>query len=304
MTSEEKELLAKISDLHELPQGAYNIRLNGEGYKRHSTEDIEILTKTDKPGIDIIVKPNVVGKSIHIPVIVSRSGLKDLVYNDFYIGEGSDVLIVAGCGIHNTGIEVSEHNGIHAFHLGKGSKVRYVERHFGQGVGDRVLNPVTEVELGENSSMLMETTQMGGVSNAIRTTNARVGNNASLVIKEKILTTNAQDAQTNFNVELIGLNSSVDVISRSVAKDTSSQTFHSNVIGKNKSFGHVECDAIMTDHSHVKSIPEIDAIDNNATLVHEAAIGKIAGEQLVKLMTLGLDEHQAEDLIIQGFLNN
>ena len=304
MTNEEKELLAKISDLHELPEGAYNIRLNGEGYKRQSTEDIEIVPKTDKPGIDIIVKPNVVGKSVHIPVIVSRTGLKDLVYNDFYIGEGSDVLIVAGCGIHNTGDKTSEHNGIHVFHLGKNSKVRYVERHFGQGEGDRVLNPVTEVELGENSSMIMETTQMGGVSNAIRTTNANVGKNASLVIKEKILTTNSQIAETNFNVELIGENSSVDVVSRSVAKDDSSQTFHSNVIGKNKSFGHVECDAIMTGQSHVKSIPEIDAIDNNATLVHEAAIGKIAGEQLIKLMTLGLDEHQAEDLIIQGFLNN
>ena len=179
-----------------------------------------------------------------------------------------------------------------------------MERHFGQGVGDRVLNPVTEVELDENSSMLMETTQIGGVSNTVRTTNARVGNNASLLIKEKILTTKAQEAKTNFNVELIGLNSSVDVISRSVAKDDSIQTFHSNVVGKNKSFGHVECDAIMTDRSRVKSIPEIDAIDNNATLIHEAAIGKIAGEQLVKLMTLGLDEQQAEDLIIQGFLNN
>lgn len=304
MTNEEKELLAKISDLHELPEGAYNIRLNGEGYKRHSTEDIEIVPKTDKPGIDIIVKPNVVGRSVHIPVIVSRTGLKDLVYNDFYIGEGSDVLIVAGCGIHNTGDKTSEHNGIHAFHLGKNCKVKYVERHFGQGKGDRVLNPVTEVELGENSSMIMETTQMGGVSNAIRTTNANVGKNASLVIKEKILTTNSQIAETNFNVELIGENSSVDVVSRSVAKDDSSQTFHSNVVGKNKSFGHVECDAIMTGQSHVKSIPEIDAIDNNATLVHEASIGKIAGDQLIKLMTLGLDEHQAEDLIIQGFLNN
>lgn len=304
MTNEEKELLAKISDLHQLPEGAYNIRLNGEGYKRHSTEDIEIVPKADKPGIDIIVKHNVVGKSVHIPVIVSRTGLKDLVYNDFYIGEGSDVLIVAGCGIHNTGDKTSEHNGIHAFHLAKNCKVKYVERHFGQGVGDRVLNPVTEVELGDNSSMIMETTQMGGVSNAIRTTNAKVGNDASLVIKEKILTTNSQIAETNFNVELVGENSNVDVVSRSVAKDDSSQTFHSNVIGKNKSFGHVECDAIMTGHSHVRSIPEIDAIDNNATLVHEAAIGKIAGEQLIKLMTLGLDDHQAEDLIIQGFLNN
>ena len=305
MIDNEKALLAKIADLHEVPMGAYNIRVNGKSEMRHSTAEIEIVPKKNKPGIDIIVKPNTVGKSVHIPVILSRGGFKDMVYNDFYIGENCDVIIVAGCGIHNDSNRKTEHEGIHSFYLDKNAKVRYIEKHFGQGggKGDRVFNPTTKIDLREGAELTMETVQIGGVSDTIRTTKAVVGDRAKLLIKEKLLTTDTQTAKTNFNVKLQGEDSSVEVISRSVAKDSSSQTFKSKVEGKNKCFGRVECDAIMTGHAVVTSTPEVVAKDINATLIHEASIGKIAGEQLIKLMTLGLDEHQAEDLIIQGFLN-
>lgn len=304
MSNVEKDLLLAVADLHQIPQGAYNIRENGQGVDRKSTENIEIVPKEDKNGIDIIIKAGTKNESVHIPVIITKSGINDLVYNDFYIGDDSDVLIVAGCGIHNTEKNTSTHNGIHKFHLGKNSKVKYVEKHLGTGnAGDKVLNPVTEIEMQDNSYMYMETTQLGGVTSSVRNTNAILDNNAKLVIKEKILTTDTQFAETNFNVELVGKDSSVDVISRSVAKEKSKQTFYSKVIGKNKSFGHVECDAILMDNSVIVSTPEIVAECVDATLVHEAAIGKIAGDQMTKLMTLGLSDKEAEDMIIKGFLS-
>ena len=289
MNKIDKELLSQIADLHSIPEGAYNIRKNGEALSRNSTADIEIIPKKDKSGIDIIVKPNVKNKSVHIPVIITMGGVNDLVYNDFYIGENADVTIVAGCGIHNTTSTKSEHNGIHSFHLDKNCNVVYIEKHLGLGndKSEKILNPVTK---------------LGGVSRSVRTTKAKLYDNAKLVIKEKILTTASQSAITKFDVQLIGENSSVDVMSRSVAKDNSYQNFYSQVKGKNQCFGHVACDGILVDNARIDSTPKIICENVNATLVHEAAIGKIAGEQLTKLMTLGLTEQEAEDLIIKGFL--
>lgn len=299
----DEELLSQIADLHGVPEGSYNIRKNGQSIGRASNDDIQIVSKKNKSGIDIFVKPNVKNKSVHIPVIITVGGLDDVVYNDFYVGENADVLIVAGCGIHNSSDKKSQHDGIHTFHLEKNSKVRYIERHLGLGDGaEKVLNPITKVYQKEGSSLLMETTQLGGVSSAVRKTIAKVGENATLVIKEKILTTDSQTAVTNFKVELVGRNSSVDVISRSVAQKESRQEFRSNVLGKNACFGHVECDGIITDKAQITSVPKIVAENVEASLVHEAAIGKIAGDQLTKLMSLGLDAEQAEALIIKGFL--
>ena len=300
----EKDLLKAIADIEEVPMGAYNIRENGKGVARNTTANIDIVTKTDKPGIDIIVKENTKNESVHIPVILTQGGFNDVVYNDFYIGENADVVIVAGCGIHNSTCETAQHDGIHSFHLSKGAKVKYVEKHYGEGegTGERILNPQTIVNLDEGATMEMETVQIKGVSSTVRETNANLKKDASLVISERMMTTGEQFAKTVFNVDLEGENSSVHVASRSVAKDDSVQEFFSNVNGNNKSFGHVECDAIIMDHAKVISDPKITANHIDASLVHEAAIGKIAGEQLIKLMTLGLSEQEAEAQIISGFL--
>lgn len=304
MSSIEKDLLLAISDLHQIPSGAFSLRENGKSVQTNSSANIEIVRKEDLSGIDIMVKPNTQNESLHMPVIISQSGINDLVYNDFYIGENSDVLIVAGCGIHNSGTEKSEHDGIHRFHLGKNAKVRYVEKHIATGNGaEKILNPVTEINMAEGSRLVMETSQLGGVSYSERKTTAVLEDKAKLVIKEKILTTESQFAGTNFEVYLNGKDSSCEVISRSVSRDTSKQTFFSKVIGKNKCFGHVECDAILMDNSQIISTPEIVAECIDANLVHEAAIGKIAGEQLIKLKTLGLDDREAEQMIINGFLS-
>lgn len=300
----EKDLLKAIADIEEVPMGAYNIRENGKGIARNTTANTDIVTKQDKPGIDIIVKANTKNESVHIPVILTQGGFNDIVYNDFYIGENADVVIVAGCGIHNSTCETAEHDGIHSFHLSKGAKVKYIEKHYGEGegTGERILNPQTIVNLEEGATMEMETVQIKGVSSTIRETSAKVQKDASLVISERIMTTGKQTAKTVFNVDLDGENSSVHVASRSVAKDNSMQEFISNVNGNNKCFGHVECDAIIMDHAKVLSDPKITANHIDASLIHEAAIGKIAGEQLIKLMTLGLTEQEAEAKIISGFL--
>ncbi len=303
MNNIERDLLLAVSDLHSIPSGAYNIRENGKAIDKHSTENIEIVPKPEGKGIDIYVKDGTKNESLHIPVIITKAGIKELVYNDFHIGKNCDVLIVAGCGIHNDGSADSEHNGIHTFYVGGNSKVKYVEKHLGVGQkAGKILNPVTNVYLDAGSELIMETTQLGGVTSSVRSTNAKLDDRAKLLIKEKILTTDSQIAETNFNVELVGLDSSVDVISRSVAKGESRQKFYSKVIGQNRCFGHVECDAILMDKSVIQSTPEILAECTEATLVHEAAIGKIAGEQLIKLMTMGLTEKEAEDMIIKGFL--
>ena len=304
MNSIEQKLFEKLTDLHKIPSGAINIRKNGEGIMRNTTKEIDIIPKTDKSGIDIIIKPNVIDKSVHIPVIITVGGLSDLVYNDFYIGENSNVVIVAGCGIHNATCKTSMHNGIHSFHLEKNSKVKYIERHIGEGEGSggKILNPVTNVELKEGSQMIMETTQLGGVTSTIRKTKAKILDKAKLTIQENILTTDDQTAKTEFTVSLVGKNSGVEVVSHSVARDNSIQEFKSNIIGKNECFGHVECDGILLDNARIISIPKIDAVNKDASLVHEAAIGKIAGDELIKLMTLGLNQKEAEEIIIEGFI--
>lgn len=304
MDNIEKNLLKTIADIEKTPMGAYNIRANGKGVERHTTENINIITKQDKPGIDIIIKENTKNESVHIPVVLTQSGLSDMVYNDFYIGKNADVVIVAGCGIHNSGCETSQHDGIHTFYLEEGAHVKYIEKHYGEGsgTGKRILNPQTIVNLKKGSTLEMETVQIKGVDSTIRTTNGNLDDDTTLLITEKIMTHDNQLAATIFNVNLNGKNSSVQVTSRAIAKDNSKQEFTSNIIGNNECFGHVECDAIIMDKAKVTSTPQIVANHVDANLVHEAAIGKIAGEQVVKLMTLGLSEKEAEDYIISGFL--
>ena len=300
----QKDLLEKIADLHGTPEGAYNIRSNGALGGRNTTANIDIVTKTDKQGIDIIIKPGTKNESVHIPVIISESGLTDLVYNDFFIGEDSDVVIIAGCGIHNCGDQKSEHDGIHTFHVGKNAKLKYVEKHYGDGDGngENIMNPTTIIEIDDGGYMEMETTQIKGIDSTKRVTTAKLGNDAKVVIKEKLMTHGSQLAETEFTVDLDGENSGANVISRSVAKDKSKQIFLSRINGNNKCSGHTECDAIIMDDATVAAIPEITANHIDAALIHEAAIGKIAGEQLIKLMTLGLTEQEAEEQIVSGFL--
>ncbi len=300
----QKNLLREIAGLEGIPTGAYNLRSNGKLAGRNTTANIDIVTKTDKPGIDIIIKPGTKNERVDIPVILSETGLNDLVYNDFYVGEGADVTIVAGCGIHNDGGEKSEHDGIHSFHIAKNAKVLYIEKHYGEGAGtgERILNPTTEVEIAEGGYMDMETAQIGGVDSTYRTTRAKLGDRATLVIHEKILTHGRQTATTDFQVALDGVDSGTHVVSRSVAKEDSHQCFLSCIDGNNKSNGHTECDAIIMDRGTVSAIPKINANHVDASLIHEAAIGKIAGEQLIKLMTLGLTEKEAEEAIVNGFL--
>lgn len=298
----EKNLLEQITDLHDVPQGAYNIRANGQLSSRATTENIDIVTKTDKPGIDIIIKAGTKNESVHIPVLISQTGLQDLVYNDFYVGEDADITIVAGCGIHNAGDDESRHDGIHSFHLAKGARLRYIEKHYGDGNGDNVMNPTTVVELGEGAYMEMETTQIKGISSTVRVTKGALGDGATLIVKEKIMTHGKQYAETDFTVDMNGEDCSANVISRSVAKGTSKQVFRSRINGNNRCSGHTECDAIIMDDACVSAIPEVTANHLEAALIHEAAIGKIAGEQLIKLMTLGLTEEEAEEQIVSGFL--
>lgn len=304
MEQVDKKLLKEIADIDGDIQGAYNIRKNGKGVERKVTENVNIIPKEDKPGIDIYVKENTKFEFVHIPVIITESGLKDMVYNDFYIGKNANVIIIAGCGIRNDHHANSQHDGIHRFFLEEGAKVKYIEKHYGEGegTGKRILNPVTEVYLKDGSNLEMETLQIKGVDSTIRTTKGILENNTNLVISEKIMTHGIQTAKTIFNVELNGENSSTKVTSRSVATEDSVQQFESHVIGNSKCFGHVECDAIIKDKAKVIAIPSIIANNLEANLVHEATIGKIAGEQLMKLMTLGLNEKQAEQEIINGFL--
>lgn len=301
-----KDLLKTIADIESTPIGAYNIRENGVGISRNTTANIDIVTKKEKPGIDIFVKENTKNESLHIPVIITQSGISDMVYNDFYIGKNSDVVIVAGCGIHTSSCETSEHEGIHTFYLEENAKVKYIEKHYGEGegTGNRILNPQTIIHLKNGAILEMESIQIKGVDSTNRKTDAILSDDSNLIIKERIMTHGNQTAKTVFNVELNGKNSSIHVASRSIAKDSSTQEFVSNITGNNLCFGHVECDAIIMDKAKVISTPTIIANNIDANLVHEAAIGKIAGEQLIKLMTLGLTEKEAEEHIISGFLQN
>lgn len=300
----QKTLLEKIADLHAIPTGAYNFRINGEAGGRNTTANIDIVTKEDKPGIDIIIKPGTKKESVHIPVVLSATGLKDLVYNDFYIGEDADVVIIAGCGIHNSGKEASSHDGVHTFHVGKNARVKYVEKHYGQGegTGERLMNPTTVVHMEENGYLEMETVQIRGIDSTHRVTKGDLKDGATFIVKEKIMTHGKQTASTDFEVDLDGVDSKADVMSRSVAKEESHQIFRSKINGNNQCMGHTECDAIIMDSASVSAIPELTANSVDASLIHEAAIGKIAGEQIIKLMTLGLTEEEAEAQIVNGFL--
>lgn len=303
MKNVEEKLLKEIAG-ENIRNGAYNIRENGKGVERQITDNVKIETKEDGTGINIYVKENTKFEIVHIPVIITQSGLKDVVYNDFYIGKNANVIIIAGCGIHNNEHNDSQHDGIHRFFLDKGAKVKYYEKHYGEGegTGKKILNPVTEMELKEGSSLEMESVQIKGVDSTVRETRGKVYKNANLVVTEKILTAGSQEAKTIFDVSLEEEGASVKVTSRSVATENSKQYFESKITGNTKCFGHVECDAIIKDNAKVIAIPEIIANNVDANLIHEAAIGKIAGEQLVKLMTLGLSEKEAEEKIIQGFL--
>ena len=300
----QKRLIEEIADLHSIPSGAYNFRANSQLAGRNTTANIDIISKEDGSGIDIRIKPGTKNESVHIPVVLSESGIKETVFNDFFIGEDSDVVIVAGCGIDNCGGQDSEHDGIHRFHVGRGAKVRYVEKHYGSGDGEgkRILNPVTEVYMDEDSSMEMEMEQIKGVDSTDRQTIAELKAGAKLVVKERLMTHGSQNAVSGYQVNLNGAGSTADVVSRSVARDRSQQTFNARITGNAPCSGHTECDSIIMDEGRILAIPSLEANDVDAMLVHEAAIGKIAGDQLIKLMTLGLTEQQAEEQIINGFL--
>lgn len=300
----QKRLLEEVADLHDVPEGAYNIRANGQMAARNTTANIDIVSKTDVSGIDIRIKPGTKKESVHIPVVLSESGLKEMVYNDFYIGEDSDVVIVAGCGIDNCGSQDSEHDGLHRFFVGKNAKVKYVEKHYGggDGKGKRILNPGTEVHLDEGSTMEMEMVQIKGVDSTVRTTTADLAAGARLVVRERLMTHGDQSAVSSYEVSLGGAGASADVVSRSVARDRSYQKFDSRITGNAPCSGHTECDAIIMDQARILAVPQLEANDIDAALIHEAAIGKIAGEQIIKLMTLGLTEAEAEEQIINGFL--
>ncbi len=300
-----KNMLKTVADLVVLPtNGAFNIRVNGSCAERHSTKNVQIIPKENGSGIDIHVKPGTKNEMVHIPVVVDASGFEDLVYNDFYIGEDADVVIIAGCGIHNDGAHLSQHDGIHTFHVGKRARVKYVEKHYGEGdgSGERVLNPVTEVYLDEDSYLEMETVQIEGVDSTNRITKGELKDRATFIVRERLMTSGTQRATTTFDVALNGVDASTNVVSRSVAKGQSFQEFISKIDGNRACVGHSECDAIIMDNACVKAVPELVANHVDASLIHEAAIGKIAGEQIIKLMTLGLTQEEAEAEIVNGFL--
>lgn len=300
----QRRIIEEVADLHEVPEGAYNIRANGAMAARNTTANIDIVTKEDGSGIDIRIAPGTKHESVHIPVVLSKSGIKETVYNDFYVGADSDVVIVAGCGIDNCGNQDSEHDGIHRFFVGKNARIKYVEKHYGagEGTGKRILNPGTEVYMEEGSYMEMEMVQIKGVDSTVRDTKAELAAGAKMVVHERLMTHGSQTAVSNYEVSLNGEGASADVISRSVARDSSYQKFDSRIIGNAPCSGHTECDAIIMDKAKILAIPQLEANDLDAALIHEAAIGKIAGEQIVKLMTLGLTEEEAEEQIVNGFL--
>ena len=300
----ELNMLKEIAGLHKIPEGAYNIRADGQSAGRNSTEHIEIVSKTDRQGIDIIVKPGTKNESVHIPVIISKTGYEELVYNDFFIGEDCDVTIIAGCGIHNSGCDVSKHDGVHTFYVGKNSRVKYVEKHYGEGegTGERIMNPQTVIHLEEGAFMEMDTTQIRGIDSTHRETTVDAGPGAEIVVLEKLMTHGKQQAVSDMTIHLNGDDSRGRVISRSVAQEESTQVFHPNMEGNGRCFGHVQCDTIIMGSAKVSSIPAITANHVDAQLIHEAAIGRIAGDQLLKLMTLGLSEEEAEERILAGFL--
>lgn len=305
MQEMEKKLLQTIAGIRGFKPGtAFSLRQDGLGVERHSTEQVQIKAKSDQPGIDIYVKPHAEAEEVHIPVILTKSGVTDVVYNDFYIGEGAQVTIIAGCGIHNDGCDSTQHDGIHTFHIGKGAHVKYVEKHYGEGdgMGERILNPTTVVHMAEGAYMEMDMAQIKGVDSTKRQTECDLQANAKLVISERLLTHGHQQAFSDVKVELNGDDSSVRIVSRSVGKDQSIQRFHPIAIGNALCRAHIQCDSLLMDQAKISSIPEINANHVDAHIIHEAAIGKINSEQLLKLQTFGLSETEAEAVIVEGFL--
>ncbi len=305
LTNEEKQIFCEVADIFEIPEGAYNFRVNGKSVGRHSTPNIDIQPqKGAKSGLEINIKKDTKNEQVHIPVAISATGLKEVVYNDFHIGENAEVTIIAGCGIYNCGGQDSVHDGVHRFYVGKNAKIKYIERHygFGQGRGGKILNPTTEVYLEDGAEAILELEQIKGVDSTIRKTIATLEKDAKLIVKERLMTHGRQTAESIYNIELNGKNSTTDLASRSVAQDLSRQTFRATIIGNNVCRGHSECDAILMDEAKVHAIPALDARTKDAELIHEAAIGKLAGDQLIKLMTLGLSRKEAESKIINGFL--
>ncbi len=300
----DSELLEQIAGFHDIPAGAYNIRKNSTAAGRRSTEHIEIISKEDKPGIDIRIAPGTKNESVHIPVIITEAGIEETVYNDFFVGDDCDVLIIAGCGIHNSGDQKSEHDGVHRFFIGKNAHVKYVERHYGagEGTGERVMNPHTKVELGENSVCEMEMVQIKGVDSTVRGMDAVLASNAKLVVTERLMTHGQQKARSDMRIELNGTGSSAQVVSRSVARDGSEQVFNPCAVGNNACAAHIQCDSIIMDAAKIRSIPEIAANHPDAQVIHEAAIGRINNDQLLKLESFGMTETEAEEIIIEGFL--
>ena len=306
LDAQTEELLKVVAGNEEgMFKGAFNIRSNMGCLGRQDSENIKITNKADgKPGLEVHIAPGTKAEKVFIPACVTKAGIDDLVYNDFFVGEGADVTVVAGCGIHTETGEPARHNGIHRFFLAKDSRVLYEEKHIGTGADDtkKVIDPVTEVFMEEGSYLEMDTVQLGGVTATTRKTTAKLDAKATLVIKERLLTDNEETADTFFEVELNGEGSGVNLMSRSVARGNSHQAYVSNIIGNAKCTGHSECDAIIAENGRVDASPKLIANNGDAELIHEAAIGKIAGEQILKLRTLGLTEEEAESAIIDGFL--
>jgi len=302
----DKELLNKIADINDMPVGAYNIRKNGKGAGRNTTKNINITNKKDNPGIDVYVKPGTKNESAYVPVILSETGFEDTVYNTFVIGEDADVTIIAGCGIHNEGESTSKHDGVHEFFVHKGAKMKYIEKHYGEGdgLGHRELNPTANFEVFEDAIVELEMVQIKGVDHTVRKTDVLLHDRAKLIVTERLLTNGGQTADSYINVRLVGEDSSCQVISRSVAQGSSKQRFYMTLNGEAKCKGHIQCDSIIADQANVESVPKISSTNAEAELIHEAAIGRIANEQLTKLMTIGIEEKEAEEIIIKGFLGN
>lgn len=300
-----QKILKQIDDKGFEQKGAFNLRHNGTALCHGDSEHIKIKKKEDKPGIDVFIDGDTKGEQVHIPVVVDASGMTDIVYNDFYIAEGADVTIVAGCGIHNSGCNESRHDGIHSFHVANGANVRYEEKHYGEGEGSgaRVLNPVTNIYMEENAVFTLDTAQIKGVDSTQRETNVSLGKGSKLYVVEKLMTHDDQTAVSNMEVQMNGEDSSAQIVSRSVAKGNSRQIFHPKAVGNAKCHAHVQCDSIIMDHAEVSSIPEINARNLDAAIIHEAAIGRINDEQLIKLRTMGMTEEEAENVIIDNFLN-
>ena len=282
---------------------AMNIREDAQTCQRRNSENVIITGLKDNTGLKIHVLSSAKGEEVFIPAIVTKSNITDEVRNDFYIDSGAEVIIQAGCALHTDGNGESTHNGNHHFYIGEGAKVTYNEKHFGEGTNaKKTISPSNVIVLEKNAYLKMDTIQTDGVSYTNRTTKATVKAGARLEINERIQTQNDQQSISNIDIDAIGDGASIDIVSRSVAKDDSVQTLKTNITANSVCTGHSECDTILVGNGKATSIPALVANNPKASLVHEAAIGRISQQQIEKLQTLGLDEEEAEHYIIKGFL--